>query len=241
MLLGVFVALTIVLASTTVYESGNRTTVTSTSISMSISTKTLTPSTSVLLGNTALVLNSSNHLGLSLQAEPGLNGNYTFTVRVSNLLDSVNNVSGADVWAKWARTQDSLDPCGPIPFPYSDAAVEFAVVQGHYGENNYSMSEALPLYDTRVPHTCGGLLVPIVDPGKLYSYAFQPLNDTFLFPSGSSVYFHGAASVTVTTSGYWTGGRNGAAAVFVPFPPGVYTLIGADEWGDVVFLQAFLE
>jgi hypothetical protein len=95
-LLGLFVALTIVLASATVDESGTRTTLTSTSTSTTTSTKTLTPFSSVLLGNTALVLNSSDGLGLTIQVIEGLNGNYTFTVRESNLLNSVDNVTETD-------------------------------------------------------------------------------------------------------------------------------------------------
>ena len=241
-LLGVFVALTIVLASTTVYESGSRTTLTSTNTSTSTLTQTTTVTsttwltttsllTSVLLGNTALVLNSTDGLGLSLQVEPSLNGNYTITVRESNLLNSVNNVTEAD---EWKYTQDSLSPCGP---DLSTNPVEFAVVQGHYGQNNYTSSKALPFYNTGVDYLCGGTEIL----GGPPAYAFQPLSDAFSFPSGSAQPSYGAASVTITTSGYWTGGQNGVAAVSIPFPPGAYTVIGADEWGDVVLLQAFLE
>jgi hypothetical protein len=235
-LLCLFVTLTVVLASTTVYESGTRTTLTSTSTSTSTLTQTTTVTSttrlttalfsSVLLGNTALVLNSSDHLGLSLQAEPDLNGNYTFTVRVSNLLNSVNNVTEAD---EWNPTQDSLNPCGP---PGSNP-VEFSVVQGHYGQNNYTSSVALPFYNT------AGLIGCVAGGGGSGAYAFQPLSDSFLFPSGSTIPEY--ASATISTSGYWTGGRGSVAAAFIPFSPGVYTVIGADEWGDVVLLQAFLE
>jgi hypothetical protein len=237
-LLGLFVALTIVLASTTAYESGTRTTLTSTSTLTQ--TTTVTPTTrlttsalfsSVLLGNTALVLNSSDGLGLTIQAEPSLNGNYTFTVRESNLLDSVNNVTEAN---QWAYSQDSAGTCGPDPYTNP---VEFAVVQGDYGQNNYTSSRALPFYDPSILNLCG----EVEFLGGPYAFAFQPLSDAFSFPIGSAQPENGPASVTITTSGYWTSGQNGVAAAFIPFPPGAYTVIGADEWGDVVLLQAFLE
>ena len=236
-LLGLFVALTMVFASTTLYESGTRTTVTSTSTltqTLTVaSTTRLTTSlfSSVLLGNTALVLNSSDGLGLSLQVEPGLNGNYTITVRESNLLNFVNNVTEAD---EWKYTQDSVAPCGPDPYTNP---VEFAVVQGHYGQDNYTSSKALPFYNPDIVRLCGevGFL------GGPSAFAFQPLSDAFSFPSGSAQPEVGAASATITTSGYWVGGQNGVAAALEPFPPGAYTVIGADEWGDVVLLQAFLE
>ena len=242
MLLGLFVALTIVLASTTVYESGIRTTLTSTSTLKSTLTQIMTVTlttrlttsalfSSVLLGNTALVLNSSDGLGLTIQEEPGLNGSYTITVRESNLLNSVNNVTEAD---QWAYRQDSVGPCGPDPYTNP---VEFAVVQGHYGQNNYTSSKALPFFNPSIPNGCG----EVEFLGGPYAYAFQPLSDAFSFPSGSAQPEVGAASVTISTSGYWTGGQNGVVAAFIPFPPGAYTVIGADEWGDAVLLQAFLE
>ena len=244
-LLGLFVALTIVLASTTVYESGTRTTLTSTSTSTDTSTSTLTQTTtvtsttrlttsalfsSVLLGNTALVLNSSDGLGLTIQVEPSLNGSYTFTVRESNLLNSVNNVTEAD---EWAYRQDSTGPCGPDPYVNP---VEFAVVQGNYGQNNYTSSSALPFYNPTILNGCGEVTIT----GGSNAYGFQPLSDAFTFPIGSAQPEVGQASVTITTSGYWTvvpADVRGHEAL----PPGAYTLIGADEWGDVVLLQAFLE
>jgi len=222
-LLGLFVALTIVLASTTVYESGTRTTLTSTSTSTNTLTTTLTQImtvtsttrvtttstlfSSVLLGNTALVLNSSDGLGLTIQAELGLNGNYTFTVRESNLLNSVNNVTEAD---GWAYRQDSAGPCGPDPYTNP---VEFAVVQGHYGQNNYTSSRALPFFNPSILNECPEMTIT----GGSNAYGFQPLSDAFSFPIGSAQPEVGAASVTITTSGYWnTSGQNGVAAV--PFP-----------------------
>ena len=241
-LLGLFVALTIVFASTTLYESGIRTTLTSASTSTSTLTQTMTVTSttrvttstllsSLLLGNTALVLNASDGLGLTIQAEPILNGSYTFTVRESNLLNSVNNVTEAD---GWAHRQDSVDTCGPDPYTNP---VEFAVVQGHYGQNNYTSSRGLPFFNPSILNGCPEVTIT----GGSNAFAFQPMSDAFSFPIGSAQPEVGAASVTITTSGYWTGGQGDVAAAFIPFPPGAYTVIGADEWGEAVFLQAFLE
>jgi hypothetical protein len=227
-LLGLFVALTIVLASTTVYEAGTRTTPTSTSTSTSTKTSTLFSS---VLGNTALVTNSSLGLGLSLQVEPGLNGSYTFMVRESNLLDSVNNVTGA---ISWNSSQDSLAPWGAVL--YSNVVI-LAVVQGHYGENNYTSEKALPLYTPAV-YTCAYMSY---GGGHPFVYQFQPQSDLFSQNNDSNPPEYIGASASITASGYWTLGQNGDATAFKPFPPGVYTVIGADEWGDVVLLPAFLE
>lgn len=244
-LLGLFVALTIVFASTTLYESGNRTALTSTSTLTKTFTSKLTQTTtmtsttrvttsalysSVLLGNTALVINSSEGLGLTIQVEPGPSGNYTFTVRESNLLSSTNNVTEAD---RWAYHQDSVNQCGPDPYTNP---VEFAVVQGHYDRSNYTSSRGLPFFNSSILVECGKVTVT----GGSNAFGFQPQSDAFSFPIGSAQPEVGVALVTITTSGYWTdSGQNGVA--FIPFPPGGYTVIGADEWGDVVLLQAFLE
>jgi len=184
-LLGLFVALTIVLASTTVYESGIRTTLTSTSTSTNTSTSTLTQRTTVTTspptsttrlttstlfssGNTAalgvdnsaaLVLNSSDGLGLSLQVEPSFNGslagNYTITVHETSFLNSVNNITQAGEWGYPKGSLNPANPCGPeAPTP-----VGFAVVQGRYGQSNYTSAEALnPLrHRRRVSMRAGGI------------------------------------------------------------------------------------
>ena len=243
-LLSLFVALTLVLGSTTIYESSTRTTLTLTSTLTQATTVTFsqpTSSTTRLTTSTlfssvfgtpaALALNSSDGLGLSIQVEPSLNGNYTITVRESNLLNSVNNVTAAD---EWKYPQQSLNPCGT---PGPPTPVEFALVQGLYGQSNYTSAKALPLYDTGDLYTCGRETFS----GSSNAYAFQPLNDNFAFPSDSTLPDHGTASASISTSGYWTGGQDDVAAAFKTFSPGFYTVIGADEWGNVIFLQAFLE
>lgn len=258
-LLGLVVALTIVLASTTVYESGIRTTLTSTSTSTSTLTQTTTVTTSPPISSTtrlttstlfssgstaafgvgnsaALVLNSSDGLGLSLQVEPSLNGNYTITitVRESNFLNSVNNVTEAD---EWGYPKGSLNPaslCGPnAPTP-----VGFALVQGRYSQDNYTSAKALTLYDTGDIFVCTTITFSSANTAP--AYAFQPLKDTFSFYSGSTIVDQGAASVSITSSGYWTGGQDNVAAAFKTFSPGYYTVIGADEWGSVVLLQIYV-
>jgi hypothetical protein len=140
----------------------------------------------------------------------------------------VNNVTEAD---GWAYHQDSLTPCGPDP---NASPVEFAVVQGGYGQDNYTSGTALPLYNTGYVYPCGE--IEFVGGGP-HAYAFQPLSDAFSFPIGSAQPEVAAASVSISTGGYWTGGKDDVAAAFKPFSPGYYTVIGADEWGNVVLLQ----
>ena len=238
-LLGLFVALTIVLASTTVYESGARSPPTST-LTVTQTTTLLasaTLSSSTFLGVSSLVSNYSDDLSLSVQVEPRLNESYTFTVRVSNLLNTVNNVTGVD---GWAYPPDSLSPCGPVLW---GDTVELGVIQGRYGGNNYTSGNALPLYGGGI-YTCqkfvvaGCLAAGIPDSEcEPYVYPFWPLNDTFSNPDGSPR----PAWQSITTNGYWTFGKNANTPSFHSFPPGVYTVIAADEWGDVVLLQTFLE
>ncbi len=194
-----------------------------------VTTWTLTLFSSVG-GGSVLVLNSSDGLSLSVQVDSTPNGNYTITVKESNLLNAVNNVTAAD---EWKYPEQSLNPCGT---PSPPGPVELVVARGSFGQDNFASAKALPLYNTGNLYTCGRATIL----GGSNAYAFQPLSDAYAFPSGSALPDHGTSSVTISTNGYWTGGQDGVPPAFKPFDPGFYTAIGADEWGNVVLLQFFV-
>jgi hypothetical protein len=71
------------------------------------------------------------------------------------------------------------------------------------------------------------------------SYVFQPLSDT-------AAVFQMSESTAVSTmemntefepapTGYWA--SNNVGATFTNFEPGVYTVVGGDEWGALVVLH----
>jgi hypothetical protein len=113
----------------------------------------------------------------------------------------------------------------------TDEPVGFAVLQGYYGANNFTAGRALYLYNTTNFTSCTRNSVP-------YVYSFEPTSDvatTYL--SGQTVQT-GNVSVSATFGGYWTGGEGTPIpATYNRFPSGAYTVVAADEWGDVVLVH----
>jgi hypothetical protein len=157
-------------------------------------------------------------LKLNLQISTNATGALSISTNETNLLDSVNNVTTADDWP-YSHT-DSL-PCGNFgQFP-----IEYAVFQGHYDASNYTSTNALTLYDP-------GLFIPCPTAEALPAYLlFAPLSDNASYPSGQGSFL---VSASYSVTGYWTGSGNTFA--FHQLPPGIYTVLAEDEWGNVVLL-----
>jgi hypothetical protein len=137
----------------------------------------------------------------------------------SNILNRVNNVTTAN---DWPYPNTGSLPCGD----YDQFPIEYAVLQGYYDASNYTSASALTLYDPGVTYLC-----PTVSASIPY-FLFSPLSDdaSFSFSSGQNNSYLLSADYSVT--GYWTG-----SGIFHQFPPGVYTALVEDEWGNVVLLH----
>jgi hypothetical protein len=160
-------------------------------------------------------------LKLGLRVSSNATGALSISSNATNLLDKVNNVTTAD---DWPYPDTGSYPCGN----FNQFPVEYAVLQGHYGASNYTSAGAFTLYDTGEVYPCPTSIAPL--PYLL----FAPLGDnvTFIFSSGQKGGYLVSASYSVT--GYWTG--SGTTASFHQFPPGTYTVLVEDEWGNVVLL-----
>jgi hypothetical protein len=163
--------------------------------------------------------NSSLGLRLGLQISVNATGGLSIQTNESNLLDRVNNVTTADDWPY--PNPNSL-PCGD----FSQFPIQYAVLQGYYGTGNYSSTSALALYDPTAIYAC-----PTVSATIPY-LLFSPFSDdaSFSFSSGQNNSYLLSADYSVP--GYWTG-----SGTFHQFPPGIYTALVEDEWGDVVLLH----
>jgi len=174
---------------------------------------------------TASVSNSSDGLSLNLQVLPGGNGTFTVTAYESNLLGSVNNVTEANQWKYPADLLNPANNCAPTNDP-----VGFAIFQGYYGMSNYTSGNALPLYNTNVEFHCTE---------NIYAneYVFQPMSESISVYNHGQFETNGTASVSLLIGGYWTGGAGTpTAASFNEFRD-VYTVLAADEWGNVLLLH----
>ena len=145
---------------------------------------------------------------LQLSATGPSGGNLTIGLSAVNLLNSTRTVPYAD---DWAYPQGGLTENDYCAFP---ASLAFGVFSGNLSLSNYKTGNPLPLHNTNVQRSCTITLVPT---------SFAPL---------------GNESVGQSMTGYWTGGINTSTpGVFMTFPPGVYTVIGVDEWGQLLLLH----
>ena len=183
---------------------------------------TLSSSTGIA---TASVSNSSDGLSLNLQVLPGGNGTFTVTAYESNLLGSVNNVTEANQWKYPADLLNPANNCAPTNDP-----VGFAIFQGYYGMSNYTSGKALPLYNTSVEFSCTENIYP-------NEYLFQPLSDSISVYNHGQFETNGTASLSLLTDGYWTGGTGTPTAASFNEFRGVYTVLAADEWGNILLLH----
>jgi hypothetical protein len=201
------------------------TTTTTTVIVTSVSTHTLTMTSNGT--STSSVSTSNSSIGLQLSLEQTSYGNGSFKVQVEdfNPLNTGVNVTGTDGWRYGPYFLNPYDNCAP-PIP-----VGFAIAKGHYGSANLSSAQALPLYNTTSITSCSLSIFT----GQ---FEFRPMSDNFTQNSGpGSFQLTDTAQVSFLVSGYYTGGQDTSRpAELIPLGPGEYTIIGADEWGQVLLL-----
>ena len=213
-LLGVFLALTIVFASTTLYESTSRTTVTLTSTttttSLAASTSTVTSTTTVSSCITASA--AALTLSLSLTSSSIIAGNgIGFNASLFNTSCGENDVPSA---SNWGVPELVIGPAGPTASP-----IAFAVVPGFYTSANISSAPTIQY----------GVFGTTVQQG-IKSYAFQPRSDVAsVMICGANPCFTNTKSMSISGgfNGYWS------KQEILAFTPGTYTVVVADQWGHV--------
>jgi hypothetical protein len=155
---------------------------------------------------------SGLNLTLSLNASSIRAGHYMgFTYTLFNTWSRQNNVSSANDWAVPNLVNG---PCGPTNSP-----IAVAVVAGNYALSN--ISEA--------PKIEYGMMCTTVTGGNAY-YDFQPLSDEISIGKCQTIPPHPCGMLMASTGtiiGYWSGGQ------ILSFTSGAYTVVVADEWGQV--------
>jgi hypothetical protein len=106
-----------------------------------------------------------------------------------------------------------IDGAGP-----TDSPIAYAVVQGFYTSANISSAPT-------VEYGPGGTTVM----QGIKSYAFQPKSDvaSVMGPCGPDACFTKSMSSSGFFNGYWSRQQ------ILAFTPGTYTVVVADEWGQV--------
>ncbi len=243
-LLGVFVALTLVFASLTLEEYSrvtptqtltSTTTVTKTVVSTSTSTSTLTTtliSTSATTATstpTATATDPTNGLELRLylntSSSSGTGANVSIFADVYNPSSATANVTSANGWVVPLNGTNGA-PCGN-----SGQTVGFAMAEGYYTSSNITAAKLLDLVNASAVYMC-----PLYfGYASATAFLFQPMSDSgsaYGCVGVSPTCYNGSATATnglpLTVTGYYQGDT------FTRFPRGTYTVLAEDEWGALV-------
>jgi hypothetical protein len=204
----------------------------------------------------ASALGSTIGLRLDLSLASNSNGSIGVVVDEFNILDHLNNITADTRWPVnqflWTR-----DVCGPptgVPMGY-------AILQGDYSQTNFTTGT--PLYIEAEPSS---LLCPYEAPTPYYAFKpLSDVAATYEWGNipGLAGVYNVTASSEGAWSGYWAGSASqyglgsvngnacpgqastvpvqvassGCPLVFNQFSPGEYTVVAADEWGQVALLH----
>jgi hypothetical protein len=164
----------------------------------------------------------------------------------SNILDHANNVSAAANW----RTQ-------PLAFIWNrffcgQAYAGYEILQGNYGLNNFTQGAPLTLYASPAvgcpasPPIQYFIFMPLSDRVSAHDTRGGLSNFTLgssLFPDLGVVSGHWTGTTEQTHAGQVFGGlcpgtsSYGCPLTFNPFDLGTYTVVAADEWGQLCLLH----
>ncbi len=178
--------------------------------------------------------NETKNSGLGLELSLSLNSTLfaqgqeiSINITEYNTLQSNNTLARED---NWSVSGLSLGPCsGNLP-------IGFEVFPGYYSTSNITQapaSQAIRLYQPGV-YSCPALFF-------VNSYAFQPNSDIASIGyqcTPAPCYSPITISGSIAFNGSWSGGdENGGGAVHNPLGTGFYTVVGGDEWGQLILLH----
>ena len=191
------------------------------------STQTTFPMMTNVSGLNSGSSESANSLSLSLSLDsmtykPGKN--VSIILDETNALSTANNVLVSD---NWPYNHLHSDPCDFIS-PFG-----IAVFKGDYTSSNFSTATPLTIYDPHATRLC-------TTNYAINSYSFQPSNDMADIIENSNPNpsnYSQQMKYEVTINGYWPDNNYYSNSRLTKFSPGVYTVVGGDEWGALVILH----
>ena len=189
-------------------------------------TLTSTTSTPITLDQYSSTVISSYGLSLTLSLNsttyhPG--EQISITIDEKTILAIKNNIHVANGWPVQGLT---LGPCGTLNYPFG-----ISILRGYCDSKSAVAITPLQLIDPNAVWHCPMILAAV-------SYDFQPGSDVaFIYTSYYPEAASGSINMTtkVTWVGFWTGSC--CNATFSNFTPGIYTVVGGDEWGALVILH----
>ena len=140
-------------------------------------------------------------------------GHVNVTIWLKSTYPSINNVTAANQWSlppgyMWTRSCTAGFPIG------------VGLMRGHYDQSNYSQGQLLR---PNLPWTA----CPISTTSPRW-FAFEPGTPNAIVNLGGTLEHWTISTGVIAGPGSFAGSGAGG------FSPGVYTVLAADEWGDVL-------
>jgi hypothetical protein len=145
------------------------------------------------------------------------------TIDEKNILAVANNIQAANAWPVQGL---SVGPCGTLNYPFG-----ISILEGYYDAKSVSAITPLQLFDPNASYHCPAILAAV-------SYDFKPWSDIAAIYTGyDSEPWSINMTTEVTSAGFWTVTHGHPTWIFSNFTPGIYTVVGGDEWGALVILH----
>jgi hypothetical protein len=139
----------------------------------------------------------------------------------------------ATVWNTLARTNNvtGVNDYNGVQFnPLCNTApVTFEVLKGYYTVANFNSGTVLSIHGVQN-------MACVVPASALSYYVFQPNSDVFTGPlprMGGQAYTAAMTTRTATAATSLVNIYSSGFATPEPFPPGTYTVVAADNWGQL--------
>jgi len=191
---------------------------------------TVNPATASITATTSNIVSSASSssanglkLTLSVDATPNVQHQISITLDETNTFSEINNVPVSD---NWLYKGLGVAPCD-FTSPYG-----IAVFSGDYNSSNLSTGTPLTLYDPHVARSCP-TNYPVI------SYSFQPSLDWAQVIENPANPLNNSQQMQyeLTINGYWPDDSFSSNSQLTNFSPGVYTVVGGDEWGNLIVLH----
>jgi hypothetical protein len=182
-----------------------------------------TTTTSNIVGSASSSSTNGLKLSLSVDSTPNIQHQISITLDETNTLSKINNVPVSD---NWLYKGLGVAPCD-FTSPYG-----IALFSGDYNSSTLSTGTPLTLYDPHVARLCP-TNYPVI------SYSFQPSLDWAQVIENPANPLNNSQQMQyeLTINGYWPDDNFSSNSQLTNFAPGVYTVVGGDEWGNLIVLH----